>query len=535
MPYNAKIFNWLFATGIFIALLQIWLPIYYLSCDGPCHLYNAKIVHDIWTNEHTSLWSRFYNLIYTPDPNSTTTFVLALLLFVAKGAVAEKIFLSSYILISAAGFYLLISHISSKKSYWPLTVFVFIFTTAFAKGFYNFSLGTAFFYWMVWGWLRYMDKPSKGNAALFFMLSFFTFFSHLLPFVFGVITCAALILSHTFAEDEKGNKQHKLKYFAQHSSTLAILLLPFLVLMFWFTDKHGGMQMRLSLHLYRLVELLEFKYIITLVRQEYVWALLTGMLFCALLLTTGIKALRHYTIGKYDGFVLSLIAVGLIYLLVPEDFLGRTIIITIRAQIFIYIIVCCVIASRLQEGVVKNIGGIMVAALFLILSGYRMACMHKANIALEGYLSATNYINDNAVVLALDFSPNGKDANGQQIATRNAIFHHAAQYMAATKPLVILDNYEANMGYFPIRWREGVNPYNYLSKRNGIEGIPPYAEIENYSKTTGVTIDNILLWCYDSSYNKNADFAVLHDEIMHNYHRVYSDQCGNTLLYERNK
>jgi hypothetical protein len=107
--------------------------------------------------------------------------------------------------------------------------------------------------------------------------------------------------------------------------------------------------------------------------------------------------------------------------------------------------------------------------------------------------------------------------------------------MAATKPLVILDNYEANMGYFPIRWKEEVNPYNHLSKRNGIEGIPPYAEIENYSKTTGVTIDNILLWCYDSSYNKDADFAVLYEEIMHNYHRVYSDQYGNTLLYERNK
>jgi hypothetical protein len=161
--------------------------------------------------------------------------------------------------------------------------------------------------------------------------------------------------------------------------------------------------------------------------------------------------------------------------------------------------------------------------------------MYKADKAYEGYYGASDYINDKAVVLALDFSPNGKDANGKKIATRNAIFHHAAQYMAATKPLVILDNYEANMGYFPIRWREEVNPYNHLSKRNGIEGIPPYAEIENYSKTTGVTIDNILLWCYDSSYNKNADFAVLHEEITHNYHRVYSDKSGNTLLYARNK
>lgn len=531
MPYNAKIFNWLFATGIIVALLQIWLPNYYLTCDGPCHLYNAKIVHDIWTHENTVLWSKYYDLVYTPDPNSTTTFVLAMLLYVVKGALAEKVYLTGYILLSVIGAYLLISNISCKKSYWPLTVFIFIFTSAFAKGFYNFSLGTAFFYWMVWGWLRYMSKPSKGNVALFFVFSFFTFFSHLLPFVFGVITCAALILSHSLAYAEPNRK---LLYFARKSAVFAAILIPFLLLMFWFTDKQGGMQLQLGLHKFRLIELLEFKYLIAIVHDEYVWAIFTGVSFCLLLVITMLLALKNMTIEKHDGFLISLVIISLIYLLVPEDFLGRTIIITIRAQIFIYIIICCLIASRLAEGIVKNIGGLVIILLFFVLSGHRMICMHKADKVYEGYASASNYIKENAVVLAFDFSPNGKDENGNLIADRNAIFHHAAQYMAATKPLVILDNYEANMGYFPIRWKEPVNPYIYLSRKSGIEGIPPYAEIENYKKEKGVTINNIILWCYDSSYKKDADFGILYDEIMRNYHLIYTDKPGHTLLYERN-
>ncbi len=531
MPYNAKIFNWLFATGLIMALLQIWLPSFYLTCDGPCHLYNAKVVHDIWTNENTALWNRFYDLVYTPDPNCTTTFVLAILLFIAKGAVAEKLFLTGYILVSVIGSYLLINTVSSKKSYWPLTVFIFIFTTAFAKGFYNFSLGTAFFYWMVWGWLRYMGKPSIGNAALFFLLSFLTFFSHLLPFVFGVVTCSFLILSHTIANDDRNSK---LRYFVRKSATFAALLLPFLLLMFWFTDKQGGMQLQLGLHKYRLNELLEFKYLIAIVHHEYLWAILTGISFWILLLITFVKALKKIAINKYDGFWVSLLIVGLIYMLVPEEFLGRTIIITIRAQIFIYILVCCLIASRLGEGIVKNTGGLIILTLFLILSGHRMICMYKADKAYEGYYEASNYIKENAVVLAFDFSPNGKDEHGNLIADRNATFHHAAQYMAATKPLIILDNYEANMGYFPIRWKEPVNPYIHLSRKSGIEGIPPYAEIENYKKYKGVTVNNIIMWCCDSSYNKDADFTVLRAEIAQNYHIIYTDKHGYTVLYERN-
>lgn len=84
-------------------LVQVWLPSHYLTCDGPCHLYNARILHDTWTGAHSDFYSRFYHVSYTTDPNATTTYLLAFLLFLFKGAVAEKIFLSIYILILSAG------------------------------------------------------------------------------------------------------------------------------------------------------------------------------------------------------------------------------------------------------------------------------------------------------------------------------------------------------------------------------------------------------------------------------------------------
>ena len=49
--------SYLLLAGYAICLLQIWLPGYYLTGDGPCHLYNAQILHDLWAGKKTlSLW-----------------------------------------------------------------------------------------------------------------------------------------------------------------------------------------------------------------------------------------------------------------------------------------------------------------------------------------------------------------------------------------------------------------------------------------------------------------------------------------------
>jgi hypothetical protein len=100
--------------------------------------------------------------------------------------------------------------------------------------------------------------------------------------------------------------------------------------------------------------------------------------------------------------------------------------------------------------------------------------------------------------------------------------------------LVILDNYEANMGYFPLRWTGNTNPYIHLGKDEGIEGDPPSADIEAYRKTTGVTIDYITFWCFDSSALQNEHFNALYAQIKSGYHLVYTSPTRRTILFEKN-
>jgi hypothetical protein len=107
--------------------------------------------------------------------------------------------------------------------------------------------------------------------------------------------------------------------------------------------------------------------------------------------------------------------------------------------------------------------------------------------------------------------------------------------MGTEKPMIILDNYEANMGYFPLNWKEGVNPYHHLSTGNGIEGQPPGADIAGYTKNTGVQIDYILMWCYDAKVADDDGYYKLQAQIDAGYHRVYASPSGRTMLWEKNK
>ena len=121
---------------------------------------------------------------------------------------------------------------------------------------------------------------------------------------------------------------------------------------------------------------------------------------------------------------------------------------------------------------------------------------------------------------------------------RNFLFVHTAQYLGTVKPLIVLDNYEANMGYFPIHWKDKTNPYFHLSSGSdstrGIEGVPPGADIDKYMQLSGVTINNIVMWCYEPAYLENETFKKLYDQINAGYHVVYTSPSKRTILFEKN-
>lgn len=532
---HQKIAKALLIAGCVLCILQVWLPAYYLTGDGPCHVYNARILHDLWIGRDTAFYTRFFEVSHHPDPNWLSSIVIAALMFVVKGAVAEKIFLTVYAGLYISGFYLLLRKISGNAPYWPLVVFIFVFTHALSKGFYNFSFSIAFYFWVVWAWLRFLESRSVARGALFFLFVALAFFTHLLSFALAVFTCAILVVSYAIAYAQ-GSAGEKLKgYFIRYAAWLVLLVAPFLVLMFAFTEKQGGMQLHLGLFKDRIKDLIEFRYIINMDLAEKPYTLLAGVLILLLLAISGIIYLRKFRVNKYDGFIVSLLLVVFVYFCFPEAFLGRLILISLRVQLFVFILAVCCISYMLPSAKVRNGAGVLLFGCFLTLGVVRIACLQRAAEGVADYTSALSYIKPYSVVLPLDFCPNGRDQKGQIIADANWLFSHASEYMGTEKPMIILDNYEANMGYFPLNWKEGVNPYHHLSTGSGIEAQPPGADIVGYTKSTGVQIDYVLMLCYDAKVADDYGYYKLQAQIDAGYHRVYASPSGRTMLWEKNE
>ena len=529
-----KTINVLLFTGFALCLLQVWVPAYYLTGDGPSHLYNAQILHDVWCNKNTAFYSHFYHIVYRPDPNWLSSVLLALLLFVVKGAIAEKIFLTLYVALFIRGFYLLLAKIMGRNSYWLLAIFLFVFPHELAKGFYNSSLSVAFYFWVVWSWLRFMEKKSLANAVLFFVFTALIYFTHLLAFGFAAFTCAALLVSFALV-DQQAEVYGRMKFIARCGGILALMIAPFLVLMVFFTQGEGGLQLTLKCHFYRLVELAQFKYLANVTTREFIFTTVAGVIVLLLFCFAVIKYRFRAGLNRYDGLLASLLFATVIYICFPEAFMGRLILTTMRVQPIAGAMMVACVAYLVPEGQLKTIGAVLLFACFAGLTGLRINCIAAASRATVDYLSAENIIKPNSVVLPLDFSPSGTDDNGKVIADWNFLFAHTSQYMGNAKPLVILDNYEANMGYFPVRWNNAVNPYAHLSKEEGIEGVPPYASIVGYKQTTGVTIDYVLMWGYNPSFLQNEHFRELYAEISTGYHVVYTSPSGRSVLWEVNR
>jgi hypothetical protein len=532
---SQKTINALLFTGFALCLLQVWLPAYYLTGDGPSHLYNAQILHDLWNySKSTDFYLHYYHVVYRPDPNWLSTLILALLLFIAKGAVAEKIFLTLYVVLFVRGFYLLLAKIGGRNSYWLLVIFLFVFPHELAKGFYNSSLGIAFYFWVIWSWLQFLEKRSVINALVFFVFTALIYFTHLLAFGFAAFTCGALLIPYAMAEGQAEGKG-RMKFIARHGGILLLLLAPFVVLMVLFTQGEGGLHLALTYHFYRLVELAQYKYLANVTTKEFMFTTVAGVVVLLLFCFAFIKYKLKAGVNKYDGLLISLLFAMIVYVCFPEAFMGRLILMTMRVQPLVGAMTVACIAYLVPEGKLKNIGALVLFMCFICLTAVRINCMAAVSRAEVDYVSAESYVKPNSVVLPLDFSPSGTDEHGEVIADWNFLFAHAAQYMGTTKPLVILDNYEANMGYFPVRWNDAVNPYAHLSKGEGIEGVPPYVFIAGYKQSAGVTIDYVLMWGYNPSFLQNEHFRELYAEITAGYHVVYTSASGKSVLLEVNR
>ena len=179
-----------------VHLIPIWICHYFPTQDGPSHLYNAQIIREYWNSSYQ--FQEFYDIQWSPLPNWITHFLLASLLLIFPPILAEKVFLSLYVICFPTAVIYFLNSIEMGKRTVYLMVFPFIYNYLFLMGFYSFALSVPFYFLALGYWWRHKDNLSVKTIILLNLILVVTYFSHLISYGLALISLGLLIILYYY-------------------------------------------------------------------------------------------------------------------------------------------------------------------------------------------------------------------------------------------------------------------------------------------------------------------------------------------------
>jgi hypothetical protein len=128
----------LFVLTIGAQLIPVWFWTYFPSLDGPSHLYNASILLNY---SKVPLYQQYHRITYSTPGNVLTQLVLSSLLTVFTPLVAEKVFLSLYLVSFPLAFRRLIRTLGGDAVSFSFFAVVVSYNQFLHLGFWNFCAG----------------------------------------------------------------------------------------------------------------------------------------------------------------------------------------------------------------------------------------------------------------------------------------------------------------------------------------------------------------------------------------------------------
>ena len=163
------------STGLFLALallylIPIWSVDHLPTSDGPSHLYNAWILHELIAGD-TGTISRHYAIDWRPHPNWIGQAALALLMSIVPPVIAEKILFSAIVLLFLWTIWMLAGR-------YAFIAFPFAYHHFLQRGRYDISIAIAIFLLIVavwWVHVRHLPRvvlplPRRVQTTLLFLL-----------------------------------------------------------------------------------------------------------------------------------------------------------------------------------------------------------------------------------------------------------------------------------------------------------------------------------------------------------------------------
>jgi len=432
--------------------------------DGAAHLYNSNLINHL-VNDTSSPLHEFFSFNSEVLPNWSGHFLLCIINYFFKAFIAEKILLISLLVFLPITFRAIIQRINNNNILLSYFIFPFTYSLPFWFGFYNFSIGLLLMFVTIYFWLIKENLKLKiKDKFILFLLILCTYFSHLLVFCLLLIFIATRVLFFELEKLRTDNSTIKsviTKIFNQALLLFATALAP-LYFTFKYFFSREGISTQVKIPIDELISwLFKIQPLIALNEEiEQPFTKNIFFVFCTLIFFAFVEKMRFsihlknklVTFKKFVKnsffsinfwFLCCLILLFLFFYL--PDVHANASYISIRIFLLFFLFLVLFIASLNHKKII-----LVVAVIIMLYNHFKLNYYYtKEAIVLGNEATRINdfasQIKPNSVVLPINFSSHW-------------FMGHFSNYLGVDRPLVILENYEAVQGYFPLDWNRKAIP-----------------------------------------------------------------------------
>jgi hypothetical protein len=479
----------------------VWVFPVFPTQDGAAHLENARLLVEVLRGDAEA--QRFFS-VDRFSPNWVSHLVLAPLMLVLPAVVAEKIVLTIATVLVPLGFRNALRSLGGPQVLALLSL-PFAHSFLLTMGFLNFcaAVGAALF--VVGHWSR--PNSSVSGTAVGLTL---TYLLHPVAFVYaaGMVGAMALVRGR-----------------AWWGPTL-LAILPGLVLVFVFLGGHGtiatgGGPERGPL----------FATLGVLVSFAPVERTLST-LFWILLGAIAIFELCRLPWKRWwrDGLVLAVAPLLALTFAAPFFLAGGAYV----PERFLFcgaLTLALWIGTRAPGELLPRALGILAALIAVAMNVARIPALRERNEAIAEYTSIADALQPGEIVLPVNGSTSGERPDGTGV-TKVDSMRHAIGYLAVSRGVIDLANYQPNTGHFPLRWNDAVTPFGRAFTAADLELVPPPIDLLRYERETGIAVDAVLLW--DFADRSKPEVARLYADLdLGGYAEVAESPGGRATVWRR--
>ena len=525
---------------LILHLAPLWLFTYFPTQDGPAHLYNSRIIGD-WFWSDFSVFRDYLMLNPRFDPTWFDHLILAGLMKLVSPMMSERLFLTVYVVAFPMSIRYALGAVGSQARFLSVLGFPFIYNAVFHYGFFSFSFSLAVYCFFIGYWLRHAESLRWRSAAGLVALSVLLYFTHVISMALAYLSAAVLSGGWWIARVAALYNARQLTVRSLRSASWKLLvrpaltLLPALALLLVFLSDRAHATLAGPGFYERLQDFVHLGVLYVFQQRELVLAATLAMLFWALCLWFIVDGWGQRRFRREDVLLLLALVLAACYFLAPDPVIvsaSGTVggaFTKERLNLFPFLALLFWLGGREFSPARKQFVQLAGITLTLAFLAVHLAHYRTINSQIDEYLSAIDRVPPNSTLLPLFAAHRGLAPNGNPVSGKVDPILHASNLAGAERPILVLLNYEANLGYFPVQFQLSRDPYVHIGD---IEGAPPKVDLLDYAPKTGGRIDYVLVWLGRKKNTDSPDLRAVYAQLDKAFKKVFVSEHGLAELYQ---